>query len=235
MGRPLFSLSMNSAPAVRVEPEVEGFVVPERWSDKNPFDPDADEFFDDAVFEAFVEPNGFPSPTILDPIPSDPSSIPRPGSPIYTDPPSTATSPAGSPDPAVLISPDAYRRMVTLDAAQNDGDVTLYRTLAGDPSMRSGLSVRRRSATVTTPGPLPPVVPRDAPLQIYLHPQGAPRVAPRPYAWPHAQVLPPASSPPQPSFLGSGNSGPLTNPNARMSLTHIAPTRIRVQDVFTFT
>ncbi|KAH9951214.1 hypothetical protein B0H21DRAFT_720123 [Amylocystis lapponica] len=59
MGRPLFSIS--HAPHVRVEPEPV-YPVPEKWSYWKPFDPDADEFFenDDAVYEAFIDPTQLP-------------------------------------------------------------------------------------------------------------------------------------------------------------------------------
>jgi len=56
MGRALFSLSYATPdPAVRTEPEPE--VEPYgRWSIWNRFDPDSDEFFQDAEYEAFVDP-----------------------------------------------------------------------------------------------------------------------------------------------------------------------------------
>jgi hypothetical protein len=56
MGRALFSLAYAAPePAVRTEPEPE--VEPfSRWSAWNPFDPDSDEFFQDAEYEAFIDP-----------------------------------------------------------------------------------------------------------------------------------------------------------------------------------
>lgn len=54
MGRSLFSARYNAAPAVRTEPER----VPdhcEKWSVWNKFDPDSDEFFENAVDEAFTD------------------------------------------------------------------------------------------------------------------------------------------------------------------------------------
>ncbi|KAJ7224137.1 hypothetical protein GGX14DRAFT_557028 [Mycena pura] len=54
MGRALFSANerYGLAPAIRVEPEA---VCPyDKWSAYNRFDPDADEFFEGAVFEAFL-------------------------------------------------------------------------------------------------------------------------------------------------------------------------------------
>jgi hypothetical protein len=50
MGRPLFSLAYT-APSVRVEPEPY-----EKWSVWNPFDPDSEEFFADAVVERMHSP-----------------------------------------------------------------------------------------------------------------------------------------------------------------------------------
>lgn len=55
MGRALFSLAYAAPePAVRTEPEPE--VEPYgRWSSRNRFDPDSDEFFQDAEYEAFID------------------------------------------------------------------------------------------------------------------------------------------------------------------------------------
>lgn len=56
MGRALFSLAYAAPePAVRIEPEPE-FEPYGRWSDWNRFDPDSDEFFQDAEYEAFIDP-----------------------------------------------------------------------------------------------------------------------------------------------------------------------------------
>ncbi|KAF7356471.1 putative proline-rich protein [Mycena venus] len=55
MGRALFSEKYGSkAPAIRVQPES---VTPDpaRWSISNPFDPDSDEFFQGAEYEAFMD------------------------------------------------------------------------------------------------------------------------------------------------------------------------------------
>ncbi|EGO22463.1 hypothetical protein SERLADRAFT_395723, partial [Serpula lacrymans var. lacrymans S7.9] len=52
MGRPLFSKLYQVTPAVR-EPEPP--CPHEKWSYLNNFDPDADEFFENAEYEAFVE------------------------------------------------------------------------------------------------------------------------------------------------------------------------------------
>lgn len=54
MGRALFSQNYISSPAVRTEPEpsVDPFT---KWSRWNAFDPDSDEFFDNAVEELFID------------------------------------------------------------------------------------------------------------------------------------------------------------------------------------
>ena len=54
MGRPLFSQAYTSAPAVRDEPEQPQPY--EKWSYWNPFDPESDAFFADAVEERIVTP-----------------------------------------------------------------------------------------------------------------------------------------------------------------------------------
>ncbi|KAJ7781985.1 hypothetical protein DFH07DRAFT_392648 [Mycena maculata] len=65
MGRALFSETYGfKAPAIRVEPEP---ICPtfNKWSVYNRFDPDSDEFFEDAEWEAFVDkeaPNGLEHP-----------------------------------------------------------------------------------------------------------------------------------------------------------------------------
>ncbi|EIW79435.1 hypothetical protein CONPUDRAFT_145458 [Coniophora puteana RWD-64-598 SS2] len=53
MGRPLFSKSLQTAPAVR---EPESPCPYEKWSHINPFDPDSDEFNEHAEYEAFIGP-----------------------------------------------------------------------------------------------------------------------------------------------------------------------------------
>lgn len=55
MGRALFSVSHPvSKPAVQVRTEPEPQVQYENWSRINAFDPDSDEFFEDAVYEAVI-------------------------------------------------------------------------------------------------------------------------------------------------------------------------------------
>lgn len=56
MGRALYSLAYAvPQPAVRTEPEPEVDRVG-RWSTWNRFDPDSDDFFQDAEYEAFIDP-----------------------------------------------------------------------------------------------------------------------------------------------------------------------------------
>lgn len=55
MGRPLFSTVNVETPAVRVEPE-SAQPACERWTYWNPFDPDSDEFFENAEDERIHVP-----------------------------------------------------------------------------------------------------------------------------------------------------------------------------------
>jgi hypothetical protein len=55
MGRSLFSQSYSTVPAVRIEPEPTVDLC-EKWSMWNRFDPDSEDFFQDAEYEAFIDP-----------------------------------------------------------------------------------------------------------------------------------------------------------------------------------
>ena len=55
MGRSLFSQSYATMPAVRIEPEPTVDLC-EKYSSWNRFDPDSDDFFQDAEYEAFIDP-----------------------------------------------------------------------------------------------------------------------------------------------------------------------------------
>ncbi|KAF8639034.1 hypothetical protein AX17_001758 [Amanita inopinata Kibby_2008] len=55
MGRALFSQNYNTAPTTHVDSELD-IRTYETWSKSNPFDPDSDEFFIDAEYEAFIDP-----------------------------------------------------------------------------------------------------------------------------------------------------------------------------------
>lgn len=55
MGRTVFSQAYTAAPAVRLEPEPKVDIC-EKWSAWNRFDPDSEEFFRGAEYEAFVDP-----------------------------------------------------------------------------------------------------------------------------------------------------------------------------------
>ncbi|KAF5316227.1 hypothetical protein D9619_006258 [Psilocybe cf. subviscida] len=60
MGRAVYSSAYTTsvpAVAVRTEPEPNVDIAVERWSSWNHFDPDSDEFFQDAEFEAFISPD----------------------------------------------------------------------------------------------------------------------------------------------------------------------------------
>ncbi|KIL69227.1 hypothetical protein M378DRAFT_7918 [Amanita muscaria Koide BX008] len=51
MGRTLFSQNYSTPPSPQA--------VPDTWSKSNPFDPDSDDFFIDAVYEAFLDPSEY--------------------------------------------------------------------------------------------------------------------------------------------------------------------------------
>ncbi|KAK2462715.1 hypothetical protein APHAL10511_005233 [Amanita phalloides] len=53
MGRTLFSKSYSIVPPTPPDLDVHSY---DTWSKSNPFDPDSDDFFIDAVYEAFVDP-----------------------------------------------------------------------------------------------------------------------------------------------------------------------------------
>ncbi|KAH9479334.1 hypothetical protein JR316_0007924 [Psilocybe cubensis] len=108
MGRALFSLAYATpAPVIRTEPEPEVDIC-ERWSAWNRFDPDSDDFFEHAEYEAFVGPSRSAAqeaampPLVeadaqLDSPESTENSVNEQGSPMAV----------GSDDPAILIA-DAY-------------------------------------------------------------------------------------------------------------------------------
>lgn len=55
MGRAVFSHTYTAVPAVRTEPEPQVDIC-ERWSAWNHFDPDSEDFFQNAEYEAFIDP-----------------------------------------------------------------------------------------------------------------------------------------------------------------------------------
>ncbi|KAF9006164.1 hypothetical protein BDQ17DRAFT_1352880 [Cyathus striatus] len=158
MGRALFSHSYPSAPVVRTEPEP---VVDrcERWSVTNPFDPDSDEFFSNAEYEAFIDPVQFASQqsqgeslVVVDG-PSDTSSS--------ENSPTDAVSPMaiGPDDPAVLLdhsfTATEWQQLLETDSAESEllrdrPYPTSRRALSilAQRSASSGQSTEQNNATI---------------------------------------------------------------------------------------
>ncbi|RXW24811.1 hypothetical protein EST38_g1016 [Candolleomyces aberdarensis] len=127
MGRALYSKTYRSTPAVRTEPEPVVDTICQKWSAWNKFDPDSDEFFVDAEYEAFIVPPV--QPTLQEPVHDGPPapeamtfdsvSVSDSSSDSSSD---GASSDGGSPmatgpdDPAAMIA-DAYPNL-TLTAEQ---------------------------------------------------------------------------------------------------------------------
>lgn len=241
MGRAFFS-SIRSAPAIKTEPPPPLNPAYEKWSVTNNFDPDSDEFWDDAQEEQFIEvdqPTEQPSLRELlaeDPESSSSSSeggdTDRRGSPMAV----------GSDDPASLV--DAYIpgthiweriepepwNYVSSDWASDE------RTTVAD--LREHLSIAEgirfaRTAAAASDTSLPELISSTSPsssptMPRYVYPaMSTPSpVMPRIYHWGRRSSAP--MIPSSPSRAGN-NAGPLTNPTARRSLARIAPVRVRVQ------
>ena len=250
MGRPLYSQSFAPiAPVVRTDPPPPAPY--EKWTYWNPFDPDSDEFFDnDPVYEAFIDlPSSVLPPVVVQlPVAADLSSssedtLTDTDSPMFV----------ASDDPARSL-PEVYpdywpfppqRQPTTTTAIPTDSpvpDVATYVPPSPQPRPLPAQS-RPRSATVAVP-------PQRRFSYPYQNPfDGLPRTSNiTPIAIParttvsSLPLLPPSPAGPAPSTTprvlnwtsppsASTPAGPLTNPNARMSLAHIAPTLIRVRDV----
>ncbi|KDQ61505.1 hypothetical protein JAAARDRAFT_704834 [Jaapia argillacea MUCL 33604] len=100
-----------------------------------------------------------------------------------------------------------------------------------------GSPVRTRTSDIT---PIPVHVNRSPPIHMYaphmpstppplIAPSPPPTVTPRLYSWSTPPTIAVPTSPTR--LIHAANSGPLTNPSARMSLTHITPSRNRVRRV----
>jgi hypothetical protein len=108
MGRSLFSQSYSTMPAVRIEPEPTVDLC-EKYSLWNRFDPDSDDFFQDAEYEAFIDPAQYQREqeelvvvTRADVAPEDSESSES----SHSDRDSDRGSPmaVGSDDPTILIA-----------------------------------------------------------------------------------------------------------------------------------
>ncbi|PPQ78685.1 hypothetical protein CVT25_010706 [Psilocybe cyanescens] len=124
MGRALFSNTYATvAPVIRTEPEPKVDIC-ERWSAWNRFDPDSEDFFQNAEYEAFIDPvqfereQGTMPPLVegdgqLDSPESSESSVSDQGSPMAV----------GSDDPAILIA-DAYTIRAARWEDYNETDIS---------------------------------------------------------------------------------------------------------------
>jgi len=103
MGRSLFSQSHSAVPAVRIEPEPTVDLC-EKWSMWNRFDPDSEDFFQDAEYEAFIDPAQYQREQ------EDLSAVVQTDAATETSESSDSSSERGSPmavgsdDPAILFA-----------------------------------------------------------------------------------------------------------------------------------
>jgi hypothetical protein len=140
MGRALFSQNYTSAPAVRTEPEpsIDPF---SKWSRWNAFDPDSDEFFDNAVDELFIDTEEYKQEQERISLLADGGT----GSPVSSE---SSGSDRGSPmavgsdDPAVLIA-DAYSSL--------DWEQRFLAVGAADAEWRRARDERQHSDTLGYP------------------------------------------------------------------------------------
>ena len=107
MGRSLFSQSYPTMPAVRIEPEPTVDLC-EKYSLWNRFDPDSDDFFQDAEYEAFIDPaqHQREQEELVAVAHADPATEDSESSESNSDQGSDRGSPMaiGSDDPTILIA-----------------------------------------------------------------------------------------------------------------------------------
>ena len=256
MGRPIYSQAYISAPAVRTEPPP---TIPpyEKWSYWNAFDPDSDEFFENEIIEDFIDqlPANEDDRLIVHMAEASDSSGSSEGGGSDRGSPMAV----GSDDPARMLAevyPEywAGQTISPLDVPSNSIPSQYPQTFYPTPESDARVpptGTRPRSATVTVlprlrlsathqnPTDSLPRTSRIVPLALTTRsvPPIFPSVSPIfPSTPPSQSALPPnqrilaylagtpPSTPPHPG-------GPLTNPDARMSLAHITPTLVRVRDV----
>lgn len=111
MGRPLFSKSYASSPPVRVESQAAVDRICHKWGALNKFDPDSDEFFANAEYEAFIDPDAASQTAPVEAVTQADADTISDGSSEPTELGGTDGIPSpmatGSDDPAALIA-DAY-------------------------------------------------------------------------------------------------------------------------------
>lgn len=157
MGRPIFSHTYAAAsPAVRTEPEPKVDTC-EKWSVWNRFDPDSDEFFENAEYEAFIDPAQLAAHSVEIPVLAEAE-----GQSDTSDSSDGGASDEGSPmavgsdDPAVLIA-DAYAEAYTAPSTSWE-DFTQWRTRGGPPLFAPHSPVANQS----TPPFIPPSISRES-------------------------------------------------------------------------
>lgn len=223
MGRPLFSsLYRNDMPVTSIPPQQPPAVQEQytRWSPQNRFNPDSDEFFTgpDAVYEAFVEEE-------------DEEQVVQPAAAAAVDDADEASSDVsaadvdqpspmavGSDDPTTMLSAFAYISQWEQNYRPTDASVaTRHHRESSAPEV-----VLRTTQVDPIPIPIPPphhhtlrsATPPPPTSQLLFAPSPAPNVTSHIYGWTtpaHHTLFP----------LPPSRGGPLSNPNARVSLSHI--------------
>lgn len=259
MGRPLYSRTFITTPAVR-DPEPP---VCEKWSHLNAFDPDSDEFFDNenTVYEDFISPVTPISSAEDDEEDERDMLVVRMGN---ISPSSSLSSLSDSDSPLALTpeepSPLAMRLFRDSRHFEEDLESALMEPavrvrLAGRTSEarrpRRQLATRgtlnrsyhaQRSESLPVPPPSAPIpVPPPSRRAAFMdeHVALSPSTPPRQTSMAHFAMSPPPTSTPRlytwarnpghPTSPSTG--GPFTNPFARASYAHLSPVFIRIRDV----
>lgn len=239
MGRPLFSsLYRNDVPVASLpldppapEPQPEPY---QKWSPENPFNPDSDEFFAEAVFEAFIDERQEPEDSeqtqlVIDDADEASSDV------STTDVDQQSPMAVGSDDPTRMLSAYAYISQWEQNYRLPDGDSHSEQHLHQG---HNPVDILLRTTDITPipiPRPMtpptfahttPPTIPtyRSAtpPSSSQSHsrhlftPSPASTTTPRVFGWVNSSTYVPVfpASPPR--------VGPLSNPDARISLSHIS-------------
>jgi hypothetical protein len=252
MGRPLYSRTFITTPAVR-EPEQP---ICEKWSYLNPFDPDSDEFFDNenAVYEDFIDSVTPANPEEEDEEEERDMLVLRMGnaSPITSESSlsdNESLLAAGAEGPADLVV-DAFQAIRRMDEPESE---QVARVRLAFPPMRQPTATRvalrspyrpyyHRDTSLPVPAPSAPI-PVPAVSRRSTTVDGAmissPSTPPRQTPVTHVSMSPPPTSTPRlytwarnPSHSTSPSSGsPFSNPHARTSYTHLSPAFNRIRDV----
>lgn len=259
MGRAVYSSAYTaSAPAVRVEPEPTVDIAVERWTSWNHFNPDSDEFFQDAEFEAFISPDelqarqGEATPLITDRIAemsdssegSDQESDTAEGSENRSgassptewnsqDAPSTGEieAPVSASRPTIMGGTDGVP--YTVNTLNSTGNPTTNVVDAAVPSTSTEFEAAIGHVTSRSPSPeipMPVTPPQTFPIfRRQVTPTRLFTPSPPVSVTPRFYSWPAPTTPASPSFLPVTRDGPLPNARARMSYTRIDTTPVRVR------